>query len=181
MPETASPADYKAKLATTDIMIGWPEFEWLLPNPIKLLLCPSVGYDGHLTPALAAKQGFPLCNSSGVYSEGVAEHCLAMMMAYTEMWPTSSSFATVLWRQWRTRPTGTSATRRSPRPRMGPSSSPITSTVKTMYRSNTCALRAFASIEALYCLPPELQDKNSTGKMWRYLDGEWTQGELANW
>ena len=28
-------------------------------------------------------------------------------------------------------------------------------------------------------LPPELQDKNPTGKMWRSLDGEWTQGDLV--
>ena len=24
-------------------------------------------------------------------------------------------------------------------------------------------------------LPPELQDKNPTGRMWRLIDGEWTQ------
>ncbi len=26
-------------------------------------------------------------------------------------------------------------------------------------------------------LPPELRDKNPTGSMWRYVDGEWTQGD----
>jgi 2,5-dioxopentanoate dehydrogenase len=26
-------------------------------------------------------------------------------------------------------------------------------------------------------LPPELQDRNPTGKMWRYIDGVWTQGD----
>ncbi|HET9931173.1 MAG TPA: aldehyde dehydrogenase family protein [Polyangiaceae bacterium] len=28
-------------------------------------------------------------------------------------------------------------------------------------------------------LPPELADKNPTGKMWRYVDGEWTQRDLG--
>ena len=28
-------------------------------------------------------------------------------------------------------------------------------------------------------LPPELQDKNPTGQMWRYVDGAWTQGNVA--
>jgi len=27
-------------------------------------------------------------------------------------------------------------------------------------------------------LPPELQDKNPTGRMWRIIDGEWTQGDI---
>ena len=31
-----------------------------------------------------------------------------------------------------------------------------------------------------YRLPPELQEENPTGEMWRYLDGEWTQGDLVN-
>ena len=28
-------------------------------------------------------------------------------------------------------------------------------------------------------LPPELQNKNPTGKMWRFIDGEWTQKDIA--
>ncbi|MGC9393633.1 MAG: aldehyde dehydrogenase (NADP(+)) [Anaerolineae bacterium] len=28
-------------------------------------------------------------------------------------------------------------------------------------------------------LPPELQDKNPTGTMWRFIDGEWTQKDVA--
>jgi NADP-dependent aldehyde dehydrogenase len=27
-------------------------------------------------------------------------------------------------------------------------------------------------------LPPELQDENPTGKMWRYVDGAWSQGNV---
>ena len=28
-------------------------------------------------------------------------------------------------------------------------------------------------------LPPELQNKNPTGKMWRLIDGQWSQGDVA--
>ncbi|MDE0099860.1 MAG: D-2-hydroxyacid dehydrogenase [Truepera sp.] len=87
IPETASPAEQLAKLATADIMIGWPEPEWLLPSPIKLLLCPSVGYDEYQVPELITRLGFTFCNGSGIKSEGVAEHCLAMMMALTRRLP----------------------------------------------------------------------------------------------
>ena len=27
-------------------------------------------------------------------------------------------------------------------------------------------------------LPPELRDKNPTGRMWRRIDGAWTQGDV---
>jgi NADP-dependent aldehyde dehydrogenase len=28
-------------------------------------------------------------------------------------------------------------------------------------------------------LPPELRDQNPTGKMWRLIDGAWSQGDVA--
>jgi NADP-dependent aldehyde dehydrogenase len=28
-------------------------------------------------------------------------------------------------------------------------------------------------------LPAELKDKNPTGEMWRYIDGEWTQKDIC--
>ncbi len=98
--ETASPAKHLAKLATADIVIGWPELEWLLPSPIKLLLCPSVGYDDYLGQGLETKRGFTLCNASGVYDEGVAEHCLALMMALIRRLPQyARAMQTKTWRQ----------------------------------------------------------------------------------
>lgn len=87
LSETAPAAEYRAKLATAEIMIGWPEPEWLLSSPIRLLLCPSVGYEPYLEQGLEGKQDFTFCNAGGVYSEGVAEHCLAMMMSLTRRLP----------------------------------------------------------------------------------------------
>ena len=87
IPESASPDEQLAKLASADIMIGWPEPEWLFPSPIKLLLCPSVGYNDYQVPELIGRSGFIFCNGSGIKSDGVAEHCLAMMMALTRRLP----------------------------------------------------------------------------------------------
>lgn len=87
VPETASAQDYRAKLSTAEILIGWPEAEWLLASPIKLLLCPSVGYETYLGTGLETRPDFTLCNASGVYSEGIAEHCLALMLSLTRRLP----------------------------------------------------------------------------------------------
>ena len=40
------------------------------------------------------------------------------------------------------------------------------------------ALRCYDNVRP-HRLPPELQDKNPTGKMWRFIDGEWTQRDVA--
>ena len=56
-------------------------------QPLKLLLLPSAGYEEYLTPELAAKEGLVVCNAGGAYSEGVAEHCVAMMMALVRRLP----------------------------------------------------------------------------------------------
>jgi NADP-dependent aldehyde dehydrogenase len=42
------------------------------------------------------------------------------------------------------------------------------------------SLRRFAMLACYdnvrpHRLPPELQDKNPTGRLWRYIDGEWTR------
>jgi alpha-ketoglutaric semialdehyde dehydrogenase len=40
------------------------------------------------------------------------------------------------------------------------------------------ALQSFDAVRP-HRLPPELQDKNPTGAMWRSIDGEWTQGDVG--
>ena len=74
-------------MAAAEVMIGWPEPEWLVDSPLKLLLLPSAGYEEYLTSELAAKEGLVVCNAGGAYSEGVAEHCVAMMMALVRRLP----------------------------------------------------------------------------------------------
>jgi alpha-ketoglutaric semialdehyde dehydrogenase len=40
------------------------------------------------------------------------------------------------------------------------------------------ALRCYDAVRP-HRLPPELQNKNPTGKMWRLIDGNWSQGDVA--
>lgn len=47
------------------------------------------------------------------------------------------------------------------------------------------SLRRFAALQAYdnvadHRLPPELQDKNPTGAMWRLVDGDWAQADIAS-
>jgi NADP-dependent aldehyde dehydrogenase len=47
------------------------------------------------------------------------------------------------------------------------------------------AIHRFAALHCYdnvrpYRLPPELQDKNPTGEMWRLVNGRWTQEDIGN-
>lgn len=74
-------------MAAADVMVGWPDPDLLAASPLRLLLLPSAGYEEYLTPELAAKRGLAVCNAGGAYSEGVAEHCVAMMLALARRLP----------------------------------------------------------------------------------------------
>jgi NADP-dependent aldehyde dehydrogenase len=46
------------------------------------------------------------------------------------------------------------------------------------------SMRRFAALQCYdnvrqHRLPPELQDKNPTGRMWRFIDGNWTQADIT--
>lgn len=85
--QDVSAADYARAMATVDIMVGWPDPELLADSPLRLLLLPSAGYEEYLTSELAAKEDLVVCNAGGAYSEGVAEHCVAMMLALARRLP----------------------------------------------------------------------------------------------
>ena len=87
LAEGATTDEHRAAMADAEIMIGWPAPEQLADSPLRLLLLGSAGYEEYQTPELQAKDGFVLCNAAGVYSDSVAEHCLAMMMALTRRLP----------------------------------------------------------------------------------------------
>ena len=73
-------------MAGAEAMIGWPEPALLAKSPIKLLLLPSVGYEEYVTEEIQARN-LTICNVGSVYSQGVAEHCVAMMMALARRLP----------------------------------------------------------------------------------------------
>ena len=85
--QDASAGEYRRAMAGADVMVGWPEPDLLAASGLKLLLLPSAGYEEYLTPELAAKHSLTVCNAGGAYSEGVAEHCLAMMLALVRRLP----------------------------------------------------------------------------------------------
>ena len=99
LSQDASPDEFARAMAAAEVMIGWPEPERLADSPLKLLLLPSAGYEEYLTPELAAKEGLVVCNAGGAYSEGVAEHCVAMMMALARRLP--EYIAAMPERSWR--------------------------------------------------------------------------------
>ena len=85
--QDASAGEYRRAMAAAEVMVGWPEADLLAASPLRLLLLPSAGYEEYLTPELAARKDLVVCNAGGAYSEGVAEHCLAMMMALVRRLP----------------------------------------------------------------------------------------------
>ena len=85
--QDASAGEYRRAMAAAQVMVGWPEPGLLAGSPLELLLLPSAGYEEYLTPELAAKEGLVVCNAGGAYSEGVAEHCVAMMLALVRRLP----------------------------------------------------------------------------------------------
>ncbi len=88
--QDASADEYRDALADAEVMIGWPEPECLADSGVSLLMLPSAGYEEYVTPQLAeraTKGDLVACNAAGVYSEGVAEHCVAMMMALARRLP----------------------------------------------------------------------------------------------
>ena len=85
--QDASAGEYRQAMAAAEVMVGWPDPDLLAASPLRLLLLPSAGYEEYLTPELAAKEGLVVCNAGGAYSEGVGEHCVAMMLALVRRLP----------------------------------------------------------------------------------------------
>ena len=85
--QDASADEYRRAMAGAEVMVGWPDPGLLATSPLRLLLLPSAGYEEYLTPELAARKDLVVCNAGGAYSEGVAEHCMAMMLALVRRLP----------------------------------------------------------------------------------------------
>ena len=85
--QDSSAVEYRRAMAAAEVMVGWPDPGLLAGSSLGLLLLPSAGYEEYLTPELAAKDSLVVCNAAGAYSEGVAEHCVAMMLALVRRLP----------------------------------------------------------------------------------------------
>lgn len=91
---------YGEKLLAAEIVLGWPEPEFLLNSPVQLLLLPSAGFEDYLQKGLERKANFALCNARGVYSIGIAEHCIGLMLAFCRRLPLHvNDMKTKTWRR----------------------------------------------------------------------------------
>jgi D-2-hydroxyacid dehydrogenase (NADP+) len=86
VPQGADPEDYQAELARAQIVVGWPDPRWLPGRAIILLQIGSSGWDAYDTAEMR-DSGIVVCSGRGIYSIGVAEHCIAMMLALARRLP----------------------------------------------------------------------------------------------
>ncbi len=76
---------YEKVVGTSDAIVGWPPPEVLEPAvALRLLQLPSAGYESYLE---ARSGSTVVCNAAGVMSPAVAEHCLALMLAFARRLP----------------------------------------------------------------------------------------------
>ena len=88
LPQVSEEIIYKEALADTDICIGWPLPEWLLTTSVQLLQTGSSGWENYQNKGLDTLTNFSLCTAKGIYSIGVAEHAIAMMLSLVRRIPT---------------------------------------------------------------------------------------------
>src|ERR1700677_2457452 len=86
IPQTTAPEDYQAELQQAQIVVGWPDPRWLRGTGVRLLQIGSSGWDAYETAEMRAS-GIVVCSGRGIYSIGVAEHCIAMMLALARRLP----------------------------------------------------------------------------------------------
>jgi D-2-hydroxyacid dehydrogenase (NADP+) len=86
MPPGAALGDYQAELQRAQIVVGWPDPQWLPGTAVTLLQIGSSGWDAYDTAEMRSS-GIVVCSGRGIYSIGVAEHCIAMMLALARRLP----------------------------------------------------------------------------------------------
>jgi phosphoglycerate dehydrogenase-like enzyme len=87
IPGKTPEAEYAAKVAEAEVVIGAPKADWILASRARLLLLGTHGFDRYQGVGLEARPGFTLCNARGAYTIAVAESCVAMMLALPRRLP----------------------------------------------------------------------------------------------
>jgi phosphoglycerate dehydrogenase-like enzyme len=86
IPQSTAPEDYQAELQQAQIAVGWPDPRWLLGTGVRFLQIGSSGWDAYDSAEMRGS-GIVVCSGRGIYSIGVAEHCIAMMLALARRLP----------------------------------------------------------------------------------------------
>lgn len=84
-PQGSSEA--RTAVLTSEVVVGWPQVDWLLEGKASFFQCGSTGYESYSGKGLESKAGFRMSNSAGTMSIPVAEHGIAMMFAGTRNLP----------------------------------------------------------------------------------------------
>lgn len=80
--------DFRSQLPLADAVVGWgvnPE-ELALAERLRWIQTVGAGVDGVITPELVAS-GILLTNNSGVHAPNIAEHLMALMLAFARQVP----------------------------------------------------------------------------------------------
>jgi len=86
VPQSIAVEDYRAELQRAQIAVGWPDPRWLPGTAVRLLQIGSSGWDAYESVEMR-DSGIVVCSGRGIYSIGVAEHCVAMMFALARRLP----------------------------------------------------------------------------------------------
>jgi D-2-hydroxyacid dehydrogenase (NADP+) len=87
IPESTPDDQYAAKLRDVEILFGSPTADVVLQSNLKVLQLPSVGYDNYVGRGLDRMSHLTICNARGTMGPGIAEHILAMMLAFARHLP----------------------------------------------------------------------------------------------
>jgi len=85
--QKAPEADYRQHLERADFVIGYPKADWLEGTPVRVAQIGSAGFDPFIGYGLELRPNFTLCNARGVFSIGIAENTLAMMLGFSRRIP----------------------------------------------------------------------------------------------
>jgi D-2-hydroxyacid dehydrogenase (NADP+) len=86
IPQSTASKEYQAELQRSQIVVGWPDPQWLPGTGVRLVQIGSSGWDAYESNELR-HSGIVICSGRGIYSIGVAEHCVAMMLALARRLP----------------------------------------------------------------------------------------------
>ena len=86
IPQSTPSEQYRVELERAQIVVGWPDPRLLPGTNVRLVQIGSSGWDAYEGPELR-NSGIAICSGRGIYSIGVAEHCIAMMLALARRLP----------------------------------------------------------------------------------------------
>jgi phosphoglycerate dehydrogenase-like enzyme len=86
IPQSTPSEQYRAELERAQIVVGWPDPRLLPGTSVRLVQIGSSGWDAYEGSELR-DSGIAICSGRGIYSIGVAEHCIAMMLALARRLP----------------------------------------------------------------------------------------------